>query len=144
MSTNFIVVPLTLLLLELLGWETRTNHQKTITASGLIGIVSLVLLCASLLSPFVVNVDSSLGGLAGWTFVVCICVMICSFVTLCETKKFNEKFPPIDDKEFIRRCTPGVNVETALRVRRILSDSLGIDYERIYPEQSFVKDLDCG
>ena len=53
------------------------------------------------------------------------------------------EYPPIDDDEFIRRCRPGVNREVALRVRRIISDSLGIDYERIYPEHRFVDDLGC-
>jgi hypothetical protein len=60
------------------------------------------------------------------------------------TKRFNERFPPIDDCEFMRRCAPGVSRDVALRVRRIISHALGIEYERIYPEQSFVNDLDAG
>ena len=57
--------------------------------------------------------------------------------------RFNERFPPIDDDEFVRRCTPGVNRDIALRVRRMVSTSLGIEYERIYPDQRFVDDLGC-
>jgi hypothetical protein len=56
---------------------------------------------------------------------------------------FNARFPPIDDDEFVRRCGPGVSRDVALRVRRIVSNSLGIDYERVYPEQTFAGDLDC-
>jgi hypothetical protein len=59
------------------------------------------------------------------------------------TARFNERFPPIDDDEFIRRCTPGVNRNTALRVRRIVSEQLGVEYEQVYPEQKFVDDLGC-
>jgi hypothetical protein len=57
--------------------------------------------------------------------------------------RFNDKFPPIDDDAFVRRCGPGVSRDTALRVRRIISEQLGIEYERIYPEQRFVDDLQC-
>jgi hypothetical protein len=56
---------------------------------------------------------------------------------------FNARFPPIDDDEFIRRCGPGVNRDVAIRVRRIVSEQLGIEYERVYPEQKFVEDLGC-
>lgn len=54
-----------------------------------------------------------------------------------------DKWPPISDDEFIRRCTPGVDRERALKVRRIIAEQLGVDYNRIYPEQSFVEDLGC-
>lgn len=56
---------------------------------------------------------------------------------------FKEKWPPISEDEFIRRCSPGGNRERALKVRRIISEQLGIDYDRVYPEQEFVKDLGC-
>lgn len=52
-----------------------------------------------------------------------------------------DKWPPISDDEFIRRCSPGVDRERALKVRRIVSRQLGIDYDRVYPEQRFVEDL---
>lgn len=54
-----------------------------------------------------------------------------------------QKWPPISEDEFIRRCSPGVDRERALRVRRIISEQLGVDYDRVYPEQNFVKDLGC-
>lgn len=56
---------------------------------------------------------------------------------------FDKKFPPIDDDEFIRRCHQGVNRDIALRVRRIISEQLGVPYDQVYPEQDFVKDLNC-
>lgn len=55
--------------------------------------------------------------------------------------RFNERFPPIDDDEFLRRCRPGTSRDVALRVRRIVSEQLGIEYARVYPEQKFVEDL---
>ena len=56
---------------------------------------------------------------------------------------FERRWPPINDDEFIRRCSPDVDRDIALRVRRIVSEQLGIPYEQIYPEQNFVNDLDC-
>ena len=40
---------------------------------------------------------------------------------------FGDKWPPIDDDEFIRRCPPGVRRDVALRVRLIIAEQLGID-----------------
>ncbi|MEK6235851.1 MAG: hypothetical protein N2C14_14170 [Planctomycetales bacterium] len=57
---------------------------------------------------------------------------------------FLEQWPPIDDDEFMRRCSPGTKRKTALAVRRIVSEHSGVPYERVYPEQSFVNDLDMG
>lgn len=54
-----------------------------------------------------------------------------------------EKWPPISEEEFLRRCSPGVDRERALKVRRIISNHLGVDYDRVYPEQRFVEDLGC-
>jgi hypothetical protein len=56
---------------------------------------------------------------------------------------FKKRFPPISDDEFLARCAPGANPKIALRVRRIIAEQSGIEYERIYPESSFVNDLDC-
>ncbi|HBE68802.1 MAG TPA: hypothetical protein DDW52_11705 [Planctomycetaceae bacterium] len=55
----------------------------------------------------------------------------------------HKKWPPISDDEFIQRCSPGVDRDRALKVRRIISEQLGLDYDRIYPEQRFVEDLGC-
>lgn len=54
-----------------------------------------------------------------------------------------DKWPPITEDEFMRRCSPGANRERALRVRRIISEQLGVDYDKVYPEQRFVEDLGC-
>jgi hypothetical protein len=54
---------------------------------------------------------------------------------------FEERFPPISDEEFVARCAPGTSPEVALGVRRMLSDALGVDYERIYPSSRLIKDL---
>ncbi|KLU05075.1 hypothetical protein RISK_002837 [Rhodopirellula islandica] len=44
---------------------------------------------------------------------------------------------------FLAKCAPATNPERALKVRRIISEQLGVPYEHIHPEQSFVDDLDC-
>lgn len=54
---------------------------------------------------------------------------------------FNERFPPISDAEFVARCSSGTNPRIALKVRRIVSENLGVDYERIYPSTRFIDDL---
>jgi hypothetical protein len=57
--------------------------------------------------------------------------------------KFEERFPPISDAEFMDRCPPGTSPVVALKVRRIVANQLGVEYERIYPSSSFVDDLGC-
>jgi hypothetical protein len=54
---------------------------------------------------------------------------------------FEEKFPPISDAEFLARCRPGTDPAVALKVRRIIADWLGVEYERIHPSLSFVQDI---
>lgn len=54
---------------------------------------------------------------------------------------FNQRFPPIEDDEFIARCSPGASRDVALRVRRIVAEQLGVEYERVYPSSRFVDDL---
>ncbi len=54
---------------------------------------------------------------------------------------FDEEFPLISDAEFMALCPPGTNPAIALKVRRIVSDQLGVEYERIYPSSSLVNDL---
>ncbi|MEM8670948.1 MAG: hypothetical protein AAGG48_25695 [Planctomycetota bacterium] len=81
-------------------------------------------------------------------------LIACSFATLAVIASwylslqfgghwFEDEWPPISEDEFIRRCTPGVDRERALKVRRIISEQLGVDYDRVYPEQRFVEDLGC-
>jgi len=60
-----------------------------------------------------------------------------------QSKRWLEKWPPIDDGEFMARCEPGISREVALKVRRIVSEQLGVDYEQVHPDQNFVEDLGC-
>ena len=57
---------------------------------------------------------------------------------------WREKWPAISDDEFVKKCGPGTDRDKALRVRRIVSEQLGIPYDHIHPEQNFVDDLGCG
>ena len=62
---------------------------------------------------------------------------------MAQSKRWYEKWPAIDDEEFLARCPAGTNREVALKVRRIVAEQTGVEYEHVYPEQSFVDDLDC-
>lgn len=75
--------------------------------------------------------------------IIGIVFVVVTLMTLRESEKFNETWPPIDDDEFLRRCPPGTDRQTALKVRRIVSEQLAVEYNQIYPEQRFVDDLDC-
>ena len=77
-----------------------------------------------------------------FTSLVCILIVV---VMVCELDQIpaRDKWPPITDDDFIRRCSPGVDRERALTVRRIISEQLGVEYARVYPEQRFVQDLGC-
>jgi hypothetical protein len=66
------------------------------------------------------------------------------FMSRKRQELFETRFPPISDAEFIARCAPGVRPEVALKVRRIVADNLGIQYERIHPSSRFVQDLGTG
>ena len=55
-------------------------------------------------------------------------------------EEFNERFEPISDAEFLARC-PGTDPVIALKVRRIVSEHLGVEYDRIHPSARFVEDL---
>ena len=68
-------------------------------------------------------------------------VLICTVLGARQTKRRRKQFPPISNQEFLERCTPGTNPYIALKVRRILSESLGVEYERIYPESRLLEDL---
>ncbi|WP_372898067.1 hypothetical protein [Stieleria sp.] len=59
------------------------------------------------------------------------------------SREFRRRWPPISEDEFVANCSPGTNRERALKVRRIISEQLGVPYERIHPDQRFVEDLDC-
>ena len=80
-------------------------------------------------------------------FVSFILFLVCAAViATCGLKRgpsFKERWPAISEEEFVAKCKPGTNPQTALRVRRIVSEQLGVPYEHIHPEQHFVDDLDC-
>jgi hypothetical protein len=54
---------------------------------------------------------------------------------------FQKQSPPITDAEFMALCPAGTNPDIALKVRRIMADCLGVEYERIYPSSRIVDDL---
>ena len=60
-----------------------------------------------------------------------IATIIVIVVDKWQDADFNERFPPINDEEFVRRYRNGINRDTALRVRRIISEQLGIEYGRV-------------
>jgi lambda repressor-like predicted transcriptional regulator len=39
------------------------------------------------------------------------------------------------------QCTPGADPVVALKVRRIIADSIGVAYERIHPSTRFTDDF---
>ena len=50
-------------------------------------------------------------------------------------------YPPISDAEFVARCSPGTSPEVALKVRRIVAEFFGVEYERVHPSTRFFEDL---
>ena len=76
-------------------------------------------------------------------FAFIVVIFICAAVARQKriAAVFAERFPPLSDAEFVARCTPGTDPDIALRVRRIVADKLGVEYERIYPSTRFVDDL---
>lgn len=73
---------------------------------------------------------------------VVVIVWVLEAVALpADQSDFNRRFPPISDDEFLARCRPGVNRNTALRVRRIVAEQLGVAYDRVYPSSRFVEDF---
>jgi hypothetical protein len=70
-----------------------------------------------------------------------IALLVCVISERRKRRAFEARFPPISDAEFIERCAPGTSPDVALKARRILSNSLGVDCERIHPSSRFVEDL---
>ena len=73
--------------------------------------------------------------------IIVAAVAYCVIRARYQRADFERRFPPISDAEFVARCDPGTNPDIALRVRRIVADQLGVEYERVYPSSSFVVDL---
>ena len=93
---------------------------------------------AALEVPAVVN-DPMIPLLVG-VFVL-VLVVLAVIARRRTRQSFADRYPPISDAEFLARCRPGTDPEVALRVRRIIADRLGVDYERVYPSMSFVEDV---
>lgn len=76
---------------------------------------------------------------------VCVASVLLLIGALARTSaaNWNKRWPRISDDEFVAKCATGTDRDTALRVRRIVSEQLGIDYDRIHPDQVFVSDLGC-
>ncbi|MDW8197562.1 MAG: hypothetical protein RMJ56_08150 [Gemmataceae bacterium] len=53
----------------------------------------------------------------------------------------NPRWRRLSDDEFLARCPSGINPATALRVRRVVADHFGIDYDQVDPSMSFTRDL---
>jgi hypothetical protein len=68
-------------------------------------------------------------------------VVVCVVVAGRRRERFEERFPPISDAEFLARCAPGTRPEVALKVRRIIADALAVDYERVHPSMRFTEDI---
>jgi hypothetical protein len=68
-------------------------------------------------------------------------IFIVVMVSARNRAAFEERFPPISDAEFLARCSPGVNPEVALKIRRIVAGHFAIEYERVHPSMSFVEDI---
>lgn len=75
--------------------------------------------------------------------VILLVLFVIAVFSMAQSKRWYEKWPAIDDEEFLARCPAGTNREVALKVRRIVAEQTGVEYEHVYPEQSFVDDLDC-
>lgn len=54
---------------------------------------------------------------------------------------FEKRFPPISDEEFVARCEPGCDPVVAVKVRKIVSEQLNVEYARIHPSSRFIEDL---
>ena len=49
--------------------------------------------------------------------------------------------PLISDEEFLALCKPGTNPDVALRVRRMVADSFGVNYGCLQSSTHFENDL---
>jgi hypothetical protein len=79
------------------------------------------------------NFFAVLGGVSAF-------ILIFALFVIRNRKRFEKRYPPISDAEFLARCKPGTNPDVALKVRRFVSEQLAVEYERVFPETKF-KDL---
>ena len=67
--------------------------------------------------------------------------LVCVAAAVKIRRAAGEDFFPMSDGEFLARCPPGTRPEVALKVRRIVADTLAVKYELIHPSTRFVEDL---
>jgi hypothetical protein len=79
-----------------------------------------------------------------WVSGVIIFLLVCIVAARRQRAVFEDRFPPISESEFVARCSRGTTPEVALKVRRIVAEALGVDYERVYPSSRLVEDLGAG
>jgi hypothetical protein len=73
--------------------------------------------------------------------VLALVVVICIMLAKRKREVFNQRFPPISDAEFLACSAPRTSPLVALKVRRIVAENLGAEYDRIYPSSCFAEDL---
>jgi hypothetical protein len=79
---------------------------------------------------------------AGFFFFFLLRVLLGVFAWAARRRaEFEERFPPLSDAEFVALCAPGIDPFVALRVRQVLAECLGVEYERIYPSSRLQEDL---
>jgi hypothetical protein len=66
-------------------------------------------------------------------------VLLC--VTAHARRSFRERFAPLTDAEFLARCPPGTDPAVALKVRRMVAERFGVEYERVQPSMTFIEDF---
>jgi hypothetical protein len=83
--------------------------------------------------------------LAAWIVAGIVAVVAVGLVYFARRMRnravLEEYFPAISNAEFLARCRPGTDPEIALKVRRIVADRLGVQYERVYPSSRFLEDI---
>ena len=57
------------------------------------------------------------------------------------SRQYLATHPPISDEQYLQQFDWDVDPEIALKVRAILTDALGVDYETIYPDARLISDL---
>jgi hypothetical protein len=90
------------------------------------------------------NCRKESGEVLGIIIVCLLALLILLFFHLLlkeRRKQFEAKFTPISDEEFMALCKPGTDPKIALKVRRIVAENLGVEYDRIYPSARFLEDL---
>ena len=70
-----------------------------------------------------------------------ILALVCVVAAVKIRRASEENVFPMSDAEFLARCPPGTSPEVALKVRRIVADTLAVKYELIHPSTRFVEDI---